>query len=118
MIEKVVVVVLLNEEVVVLLNYQILVMNYFSLIHPTEKFIINFGPFIDEFEFGLIAVDHFAIEFPLDQKGNYKPVNTNESVHMTFPEQQHYRHYYRKWSLNHHVHILEHVKNQFQVHIF
>ena len=113
MIEKVVVMVLLNKEVIVLLNYQILVMNDFCFLHPAEEFIIDFGPFVDEFEFGLIAVDHFTVEFPLHQKGNYEPVNTNESVHMTFSEQQHNCHYYRKWSFNHHVHVFEHVKNKF-----
>ena len=118
LVEQMVIMVLLNEEVVVPFHDQVLVMNNLCLLDPPEQLVIHLGPLVDQFQFCLVAINHLAVQFSLHQKSYYEPVNPNKSIHMAFSEQQHDSHDYCERSFNNHVKVFEHVKNQFQVHIF
>jgi hypothetical protein len=87
LVEQMVIVVLLNEEVVVLFHDQVLVMNDFGLLDPPEQLVIHLGPLVDQFQFCLVAMNHFAVQFSLHQKCYYEPVNPNKSINVTFSEQ-------------------------------
>lgn len=110
--------VFLDEKVIVFLYDKVFVMDNFGLFYSPEQFIVNFGPLVDELEFGLVALYHPAVQLPLNQKGDNEPVNTNQPIHMAFPEQQYDGYKNRKGSFDEHVHIFKHRKNKFQVDIF
>lgn len=112
------VMILFQKQVVVFLNYNVFMVNYFCLFDLSEKFIIDFWPFIYQSELGLVAMPHSAVKLPLDQKGNNKPVNADKSVGLTFPKQKNNGHDDGKRCFKDQVHVSEHCKHQLHVYVF
>lgn len=56
----------------------------FGCTYFTDDMIVYFGSGLDQFEFGIVAVSHFRVQLPLDEKGYHKPINSNQSVLVVF----------------------------------
>lgn len=54
-----------NEEIIVLFGEEILPAYQFSLTHLVKEVVIEVGSAFNEAQFGLVAVHHPSVEFPL-----------------------------------------------------
>lgn len=79
--------------------------------------VVDFGSGLYQLQLGIITKGHPAIQLPLQQKCDHKPVNANQPVSVILQIQQINSNQYRKRHLHPNVHILEHHENQFQVHV-
>ena len=111
------IVVLLYEEIIVFLYDDVLPADEFCLLEGVQKVVVEVGSLFDQFEFGCVTMGHPAIEFPLQQKHDQKPVDPYKTVVRTLVEKQADGHNNGERSFEDHVHIFEQIEYQLQIHI-
>ena len=109
--------VLLYEEIVVFLYNDVLPAYKFCLFEGVEKVVVEVGSLLNQFEFGGVAVSHPAVQLPLQQKHDQKPVDPYYSVVRTLVEEQADGHNDGERSLEDHVHVFEQIEYQLQIHV-